>query len=321
MIISASRRTDICAFFSEWMMNRLKAGFCLVPNPYNNKQISYVSLSPVNITAIVFWTRNPAPMMKYLSKLDELKLKYYFQITLNGYPKNFEKYNPSKSLAISNFIAISSRIGAGRVIWRYDPIIISNTLSLDYHKKNFYDICLALAGHTKRVVVSIVDDYSKTKSRIKSLNEGYKENQESLQQITILLKYISEIASQNGMEVQSCAETGDYSSLGIEHGKCIDDALLKDQFGIDIEYKKDKTQRQACGCIESKDIGINNTCVMGCEYCYATTSHSTAVDNYKKHDPLFPMIYKRKFSLDEEEMIRTLIKNKLLDESSQMDLF
>ncbi len=286
MIISASRRTDIPAYYSKWFFNRIKAGYCEVRNPFNPKQISRVDLRPESVDAIVFWTRNPRPMLKYLDELDERGYKYYFQYTLNNYPRIYEPNCPSLDSAIQTFRALSERIGNRKVIWRYDPILFTDDLTLDFHIANFSEIAKSLAGFTQRVVVSVIDDYKKTLRRLNKLNVGYFPNQENSSKIELLLKQIVQIANKYRMEVRSCAEPKDYSYLGVLPGRCIDDELIRNELGVNIEYKKDKGQRAACRCTVSKDIGAVNTCLMGCVYCYATQSQQTAMKNWKKNKSL-----------------------------------
>ena len=313
MIISASRRTDIPAFYSEWFMNRIREGFCTVPNPFNSKQISVVDLSPQNVEAIVFWTRNPKPLLKYLTQLDASGYKYYFQFTINNYPKIYEKHNPSVINSISTFKELSDKIGNGKVIWRYDPILLTDDLTIDFHLNNFESISGKLKGFTKRVVISIVDDYKKTVRRLTKLNVNYREKQEERPDIEVLLKGIVEISHSNNMEVQSCAEAKNYGYLGIKPGKCVDDDILCREFGIDLNYKKDKSQRLACGCTVSKDIGMNDTCLMGCEYCYAVVSHEKAVKNKKKHDPSFSSLMKHEIPEDVIEKIKIMRNGKKIE--------
>lgn len=287
MIISASRRTDIPAYYSEWFYNRIKEGYCTVPNPFNAEQIYLVDLRPQFVTAIVFWTRNAYPLLKDIEILDERGYKYYFQFTLNNYPKIYEPYNPSLGQSIKCFKEIANKIGKGKIVWRYDPILFTNDLTIEFHKHNFVKIFDEIGNYTKRIVISIVDNYKRTANRLKKLETEYKEEQINKAEVEELLKFIVEKASSKGIEVESCAEAKEFGHLGIAHGKCVDDRLLKQEFGIDLVYKKDKNQRLPCGCMVSKDIGMNNTCLMGCEYCYATTSHQAAVKNKKKHDPKF----------------------------------
>lgn len=320
MIISASRRTDIPAYYSEWFINRIKEGYCTVPNPFDANQISLVDLRPQTVTAIVFWTRNAFPLIKNIQRLDEKGYKYYFQFTINNYKKIYEPYNPSLETSINCFKQLADKLGKGKVIWRYDPILFTDDLTLDFHKKNFSNIFNELNGYTKRLVISVVDDYKKTLRRLNKLETNYEENQISKPQVEELLKFIVEKAYLKGIKIESCAEEKDFSHLGIEHGKCVDDRLIKEEFGIDLTYKKDKNQRLPCGCMVSKDIGINNTCLMGCEYCYATTSHHAAVKNKKKHDPNFSSLIVHNLSDETKEKIHAFKQQKKISEQ-QMVLF
>ncbi len=306
MIISASRRTDIPAYYSEWFYNRIKEGYCTVPNPFNSKQISVIDLKQEAVDAIVFWSRNPLPLFNYLKSFDDLGYKYYFQFTINNYPKHYEPYNPSLQNSLKTFKELSNKIGSGKVIWRYDPILFTNDLTEEFHINNFQNICKQLKGFSKRVVISIVDDYKKTLSRLKKLDTNFIPNQEVNPNIESLLKNIVHIADENGLEVQSCAESKNYGYLGIQPGKCIDDDILRNELGVDLSYKKDKTQRLACGCMLSRDIGINNTCLMGCEYCYATVSHQVAITNKKKHNPNFSSMIEHDLPLFVREKISSL---------------
>ena len=137
MIISASRRTDITAFYSEWFFNRIKEGYCTVPNPFYAKQIYFVDLKPKSVTAIVFWTRNALPLMKNLKVLDEKNYNYYFQFTINNYRVPYEPYNPSLETTLKSFKQLADKLGTGKVICRYDPILFTNDITLDFHKETF----------------------------------------------------------------------------------------------------------------------------------------------------------------------------------------
>ena len=209
MIISASRRTDIPGLYSEWLMNRIRHGWCQVPNPMNYNQLSYVSLKPDDVDAIIFWSKNPAPMISYLSELDRRGFRYYFQFGINDYPKVLEPNIPSLNDRIKTFHTISNRLEPLRVIWRYDPIIITNRTSPNYHRERFSNIASALKGYTKRVMVSLVDFYQKTERRLSTLeNEGYWFDRDAVgsQSIWELLKDLSAIAKNNEMDIFTCAE-------------------------------------------------------------------------------------------------------------------
>ena len=306
---------NILAYYGEWFFNRISEGYCTVPNPFNSNQLSIVDLTPENVDVIVFWTRNPSPVLKKLKILDDLGYKYYFQFTINNYPKMYEKSNPSLDLATDTFIKLSDKIGPGKVIWRYDPIIFTDDLTSDFHIENFDKIFSRLHNYTERIVISIVDNYNKTDRRLNKLNTNYKDDQLENPFLLKLLKYFVDLARNYNIEVQSCAEEKEFDFIGIKHGKCIDDQLINEEFGIDLNYKKDKTQRLACGCTQSKDIGMNNTCVMGCEYCYATISNHKAIENKKKHDPNFSSLIKHDLTADMKEKIEMFKQGNFVEDS------
>ncbi len=295
MIISASRRTDIPALYSKWFINRIRAGWCIVPNPMNSHQATRVPLSPKDVDVIVFWSKNPSPLIPYLEELDKQKYRYYFQFTVNDYPPALEPNIPSLENRIETFLELSRRVTPSRVIWRYDPIIISNFTSVESHIEKFSRIATELKGATQRVMVSIVDLYKKTDKRLKQLEkeEGFSfaRGDSLLDNVTFLLKELSIIASKNDIEIFTCAEETDYSQLGIPPGRCIDNELMYKCWSLNLKYKKDPFQRPVCLCATSKDIGINNTCKHACAYCYATTDCLTAERRYSEHDPNSPILW------------------------------
>lgn len=288
MIVSASRRTDIPAFYSKWFMNRVRAGFCSVPNPFNPKQISVVSLRPDDVEAIVFWTKNPKPMLDDVRKLESLGLRFYFQFTLNDYPKDLEPSVPSKTERIETFQRLSDLLGPKRVVWRYDPIIISNKTNIDFHKRAFEALCVVLSPFTKRIMVSIVDLYKKTErafGKLESAGWRFGSPNEVESVAVELLKWMSRVAKRQELEIFTCAEAHNYSEVGVPPGKCVDDDLIKELWGIRVSWNKDKGQRKECGCVESREIGINDTCRHGCKYCYATQDLELSCRLFKEHDP------------------------------------
>jgi len=292
-IISASRRTDISAFYSEWFMNRIRAGYCAVPNPFNAKQISHVSLRPQNVQTIVFWTRNPRPLIKYLPELDQKRYKYYFQYTIIGYPKSIDPKSPPIGTAIKTFQELSELIGKERVIWRYDPILYSNETPLEWHINQISFLIEKLRFHTERLVISFIDPYRKTKIRMdKETGRGFYLAPDVFEVSAYdqLIERIGKEANNAGLEVQTCAEDAGLERLGIKHGKCIDDDLIRKIWGIAASKRKDPSQRKQCGCVVSKDIGVNNTCLFGCKYCYATSSVKAAENNFEKQNKNSPLL-------------------------------
>ncbi|ENG9289497.1 DUF1848 domain-containing protein [Vibrio cholerae] len=291
MIISASRRTDIPAFYTPWFMNRVREGFLLTRNPFNAHQIKRISLSPDDVDLFVFWTRNPHMLMRHLPELNQRGYQYYFQYTITGYPKTLESNVPNPNKAIRTFIELSDLIGPEKIIWRYDPILLCNIVDINEHKRLFHKIAHLLAGKTKKVVISFADLYAKTDrnlNKIEALN--YTDIIQQPDTLLELVHHMHQIASSVDMEIESCAEEVDVSQAGVRHGKCIDDRLIKNVFGIHLDSQKDSGQREACGCIKSIDIGSYNTCMHGCSYCYATYSQNTVQKNKQKHDSKSPFL-------------------------------
>jgi len=294
MIISASRRTDIPAFYAEWFINRIRAGFCTVPNPFNPRQISRVSLLPEDVDVIVFWTRNPKPLIPYLDELDHRSYRYYFQYTLLGYPRAIDVKGPNRETAMATFQALGQRIGPERLIWRYDPIVFSQLTGTQYHLDNYAQIAAELTGSTFRSVISVMDLYAKIRKRVKKLNAqgvGIVDyTGDSSQRFDDLMTSFARIAAEKDMQIQSCAEEIDLTVYGIQPGKCVDDDYIQATFGIEVGHQKDPSQRKACGCVVSKDIGMYDSCLFGCQYCYATGNFERAREHYEQHDPNSPSL-------------------------------
>jgi hypothetical protein len=286
VIISASRRTDIAAFYGSWFMNRIRAGFCTVPNPMKPRQVSRISLLPADVDAIVFWTRNPRPLFPHLAELDRRGFRYYFQVSLLGYPRAIDPKSPGVAAAVAAIRELSCRIGAERVIWRYDPIVFSDLTPPQYHLEQFNRLANQLSGATRRCVISAVDVYRKLAGRLKTLQDTPAAfTPVDDRALHVLLEQLARSAEARGLEITSCAEAEDWTPWGVRPGKCIDGALLNRVFGLQLSDKKDLRQREACGCVESRDIGMYDTCTFGCVYCYATTSFERARDRLARHDP------------------------------------
>ncbi len=286
MIISASRRTDIPTYYSEWFFNRIKEGYVYVRNPMNIHQISKIPLSPDVVDGIVFWTKNPIPMV---DRLDELKdYVYYFQFTLNAYGKDIEPNIPSKNdVIIPAFQKLSQKIGKEKVIWRYDPILINDKYTMDYHVKYFKALAHKLSPYTEKCTISFLNFYKSTQRNIKPLNVI----DLTLEQKQELMQKFSEIASSVGIYIDTCAEDIDLSQFEISHACCIDKNRFERIGGFDLNVEKDKNQRTECGCVASIDIGSYNTCKNGCLYCYANYSQKIVCLNSSIHDPHSPILF------------------------------
>jgi len=284
MIISCSRRTDIPAFYSDWFFNRLDEGFAGVRNPVNPRQVRRISLAPADVECFVFWTKNPAPMMDRLERLQ--RFNFYFQFTLTPYGVDIEPNLPPKSQILDEFRNLSDRIGKKRIIWRYDPIIFSQEMTFEYHVEQFACLAGRLAGYTEKCVISFLDSYRHMQNKMSALHIRMPDEA----QMRGLAKEISKIAAGHRMKVETCAEQIDLSDLGVEHGKCIDDRLISELTGINLKLEKDKHQRELCGCVTSVDIGEYNTCRHLCSYCYANVSVQKVERNRLLHDAQSPLL-------------------------------
>ena len=321
VIISASRSTDIPAFYAKWFFNRLAKGYCTWYNPFNINQKMYISFE--RCRAIVFWTKNPAPIIPFLPELDKRGIHYYFQVTLNDYVKEgFEPNVPSVEERVETFKTLSNLIGKEKVIWRFDPLIITPNIGPRELLTRIWNVGNKLKGYTDKLVFSFVDikAYRKVQNNlVKETMLFTKEDVENAEvnhalriEIVEGLKKIREAWHKDGWDVEmaTCAEDIDLEAYGIEQNRCIDGELMKRLFADDKELVyylhtlkwpekdmfgeippipqkaknvKDTGQRKICGCMVSKDIGMYNTCRHLCVYCYANTSKEAVLKNKDKH--------------------------------------
>lgn len=264
MILSVSRRTDIPAFFPRWFIQRLREGYVLVRNPMNLYQVSRINLTPELIDCIVFWTKNPKPMLPFLNEISS-QYPFYFQYTLNAYGKDVEPKLPDISEKIRTFRELSNQVGKERVIWRYDPILISTKYTVKWHIMKFKTLVNQLAPYVESCVLSFFDDYAKISKKILKI-QGRECGEKEMHQ---LAEAFSSVCKEHNIQLKTCAEQIDLEQYGILHNKCIDPALIERITGYEVPANKDKNQRMECGCVESIDIGQYNTCLHGCRYCYA----------------------------------------------------
>lgn len=305
VIISASRSTDIPAFYSDWFFHRLEKGYSVWINPFNGVK-SYVSYN--NVRLIIFWSKNPKPLLPYLDRLKAKGINCYIQYTLNDYIKEkLEVGVPSVESRIETFKLLVEKLGKGKVIWRFDPLILTDAIDIDKLLNKVKYIGDELYGYTEKLVFSYADIgiYKKVKSNLEKNNIKYKEFSEK--DILYLANSISKMNLKWGYSLATCCEKIPLEEYNILHNKCIDDDLMIKYFsddkilmeflGVKIQKEdlfsperiiknknnKDKGQREFCDCIISKDIGEYNTCSHLCEYCYANASKEIALKNWKLH--------------------------------------
>jgi DNA repair photolyase len=287
MIISASRRTDIPTYYSEWFFNRIKEGFVFVRNPMNLRQISRIEIASDIVDGIVFWTKNPIPMLARLNELE--KYMFCFQFTITPYERDIEPNIPDKDEKIlPAFKKLSKIMGADRIVWRYDPIMINERYPIEFHVQSFEKIAAELHEYAVKVTISFIDeDYRSVKNNIKELALIPFPTEAQIE----LGARLSEIARRYGLAIDACAEKIDLQKYGIEHARCIDDRLFSNLLCCRLDIEKDKTQRLECDCAASIDIGMYNTCRNGCLYCYANYNQNAVSGNFEKHNPLSPLLY------------------------------
>ncbi len=304
VIVSASRATDIPAFFSKWFFNRLRAGYMLWTNPFNANQVQYVSFERTRV--IVFWSKNPKSLLPHLSEIDAAGINYYFQFTVNDYDhEGIETNVPPLTERVEVFKRLADKVGPERVIWRFDPLILSNALTVDDLLSRINRIAIMLQGATRKLVISFADInlYKKVRNNLAKQPHEYREF--TLELMASFAERLVALNKEWGLEIATCAELLDLTRYGIRHNRCIDDDLMIKLFKTDLElmsflgyesdqldlftgssqsHLKDKGQRKECGCIVSKDIGRYDTCHHLCAYCYANSSSKSVENNIRKHN-------------------------------------
>lgn len=277
MILFASGRCDICAYYSEWLMNRINEGFVDVRNPFNEHAISRIFLNSSQIDCIIFCTKNPIPMLQYIEQLKQFPL--IFHITLTAYHQDIERNVFDKKQIIQAIKTLSQMLGKEHVIVRYDPIILNQRYTISYHQQAFERICQELHDDVSKIIISFVDMYKNTENHAKEMNMEHI-NEEKM---NLIGQLFGEIASQYQIKVQTCAEKIDLSQYGIKKGLCFDKKELEQLVGHELNNRYGV--RKACACMESVDIGDYNCCGQGCLYCYANYDEKKIAARMKMHDP------------------------------------
>ncbi len=276
-------------------------------------QVSKLILSPETIDCIVFWTKNPAPM------LDNLKLiqnyNYYFHFTITAYDSTIEKNLPEKKTLIETFSRLSGMISADRIIWRYDPVFFTPEFSQLKHLHIFEHLAKKLSGYTRTCIFSYLTPYNKCKKNMQQLQYSVPE----IQQGITFARTLNSIAESQKITLKSCAMSREFSDAGIVQGRCIDPELIEKISGKKIDHRKDVSQRENCRCAPSVDIGVYNTCTNGCIYCYANYNHDMAAENYSLHNPGSELLYGT-ISGNEKISVRNA-ENKSSSDPDQLKMF
>jgi len=274
-IISASRRTDVPAFYSEWFLERTKQGRAEFKHPYSKQRIS-VPLTPDRVAAIVFWTKNMTPMMERLKELEDSGFdRYLVHYTVTGLGKSWEPRVPETDEAVEVIKKLSEMIGPERVLWRFDPIVITKKITVEKTLARFGQLCEVLGGHIKRCYTSIMQPYKKIASRIKSYETDNRDavREPGPDEVIALGSGLAGLARQANIVVHACC-TPELIGFGVMPARCVDGDLINELWpGSGLVPEKAPT-RKACGCHRSIDIGAYDTCAHLCRYCYANCRDS-----------------------------------------------
>ena len=282
MILNTGNRTDIPAFFSDWFFNRIQEGFVCVRNPYFPHQVTKYILDPQAIDIICFCTKNPKPM---LSRLDLIKdYKQFWFVTITPYNQTIEPYVPNKNEIIRSFIELSKKIGSHCIGWRYDPIFLNDYYTIEYHLRIFEKMYQKLTGYTHQCVISFIDLYQKTKKNFKEVQEVNQKDQ-----IYLCQKFV-EIGKKYNFEIYTCHENESLKTTGVYTSGCMNQQIIERALGHSLKLPKINEARQGCRCLLNNDIGIYNTCLHGCLYCYANYDRVTVLKNIKKHNKKSPFL-------------------------------
>jgi len=283
MILNTGCRTDIPAYYSEWFCNRVRDGYVLTRNPYDPGQVLRYRLDPGVVDILCFCTKNPQPMLARLSELS--RFRQFWFVTLTPYGKEIEPYVPDKTDVLESIKMLSGIVGAKAVGWRYDPVFITGKYSPEYHLRAFSKIAQALSGYVNSCVVSFIDLYEKTKRNFPEAHAVAPEEQKRL--ITEFVK----IGRQYGIPIRTCCENASLSECGADVSGCMTKEILETATDTSLWVPKSKkSPRAQCNCLLGADIGMYNTCLHGCVYCYANYDRKTVEQNRKLHDPDSPFL-------------------------------
>jgi DNA repair photolyase len=290
VIVSASRRTDLPGYYSEWLLRRLREGFAVAVNPFNPRQRRRVPLGADDVDAFVFWTRDPRRLAALTARIERLgHPRWIAHVTVTGLSSELEPRGMAAREAVQGIRRLAERArDPRRVIWRYDPIVLGPRDRPHLHRERFDALAEALEGSVRQVVVSYLDLYRKTARRLQAA--GYPHEGGPSEPVPEgrgeLLGELAALARRRGIELRVCAEPDDHTGYEAPAGRCVDPELLSSLFpDRKFPQRKDPGQRAACGCAPSVDIGMPDTCLRGCVYCYATRSDRTATERRRRHDP------------------------------------
>lgn len=292
MIISASYKTDIPAFYGDWFLNRLHAGFCMMTNPYNRHQVTRVSLRRPDVDGFVFWTKNIGPFLDKLAEVHTQSYPFIIQYTINCYPRKLEFSVTDATRSIRHAAEIARLYGPRTLVWRYDPVVFSSETPPETHLEIFEWLASRLEGMTDEVVISFAQIYRKTRRNMDwaSREFGFQWSDPDDEQKRKLMRELLRIAHAHRMQLTLCSQPY-LLEPGVQEAHCVDARRISSLLGREIHTRL-KGARKECGCFESKDIGDYDTCPHGCVYCYAVQNRRLAQERFREHDPEGEFLFK-----------------------------
>lgn len=311
MILNTGGRTDTVQYFSKWLLNRFKEGFVYSRNPLFPNKVTKYELTPDKIDCVVFCSKNYEPILNNLHEITD-KFNTYFHYTITAYGKDVEPNVPDIEKSITTLLKLEKIVGTKRLSWRYDPVLLTEKYTIDYHLNTFEYMAKSLSGHIDRCIFSFVEMYKKLNVNMPEIILMTENDKE------IIAKGLGEIAKRHNILIQTCGMQGDYTKYGINKSGCMTLDIIGKANGVEFRNLKHRGMRKGCNCIESRDIGAYDTCLNGCRYCYANFRHDRAIENFKLHNENSPLLIGE---ITDSDTILDGNQKSFLKSNSQITLF
>ena len=281
MILNTGGRTDTVNYFSEWLLNRFAAGYAYSRNPFHPDVVNRIDLNPETIDVVEFCSKNYRPILSRLHEITE-RFNCHFHYTITAYDKDIEPNVPGIDESIETLRDLSAQVGKEKIIWRYDPVLLTGKYTIERHFATFDYIAGRIAPYVSRCVFSFVVWYKKLHlPELQPISGLQKE---------LIAKGLGEMAAKRHLYIQTCGTKESYEQYGIHHSGCMTRAVYEHSLGLHFKKVEERGNRPGCRCMESRGLGDYNTCLNGCRYCYANYDHEKARENYRLHDPESPLM-------------------------------
>ncbi len=311
MIINTGARTDTAQWYAPWLLRRFEEGFVFVRNPLFPHKVTRYELDPAVVDCVEFCSKNYAPLLPGLRMIVD-RFNTHFHYTITAYGRDIEPLVPSIDDSVQILYDLERIVGSRRICWRYDPVLLMGSYTIERHLEIFDYLCGRLAGHVDRCIFSFVELYKKLDHNFPELLPLTDEDRDAL------AHGLGAIAADHGTPIQTCGNNGLWPQYGIRASGCTTLSMLGAANGIEFRELKHKGQRAGCGCFESRDIGAYDSCPNGCRYCYANRDHKKALENYRtNHDPMSPLLLGH---LEDGDEVSFSVQRSLLKPCSQLSL-